>query len=83
MKDILEVMRERGRDRPINDNDCEVILGDIGCRLAAEEIERLRDALAQLHSAVDDAMGDSDLLHDDSDLLIAMQNAASVLPVPR
>ena len=46
--------------------------------------KRLEKALAELHSAVDEAMGDSDLLaEDDSNLFKAMQRAALLLPVPR
>ena len=44
----------------------------------------LEMALAELHSAVDSEMGDSDsMVEDDSDLFKAMQRAALLLPVPR
>lgn len=45
--------------------------------------ELLEKALACLHSAVDQAMGDSDLPNDDSELMAAMQAANHALRAPR
>jgi hypothetical protein len=43
--------------------------------------DKLREALVSLHSAVDEAMGDSDLIgvEDDTNLFAAMQKASTAL----
>lgn len=46
------------------------------------EIDRLRAALRELHAAVDEEMGDTDLNEDDSKLFRAMRRAAAEMQEP-